>query len=112
MRKFWKRVRVVCGKGVLRLQAHNTESNDPIGIEEIGDSKRKAEEYADHAGPIQMLAFEPCLSELSPRAISNEIPFCNVMRCCRTTRYALAVTHTHVQASRTLSINSEIAGHV
>ena len=34
------------------IQAHDAESNDKGGVEDVGDSERKAEEDAQHSGPV------------------------------------------------------------
>ena len=39
------------------LQAYDTEDDYPVGIEEVGNAERETQEYADHASPVDMLAF-------------------------------------------------------
>lgn len=36
------------------VQAHDTKSRDKAGVEDVGDTKRKAEDYAQHSSPSEV----------------------------------------------------------
>lgn len=41
--------------GAENVQAHDTKRDDPVGVEDVGDAQRKAEDYTQYSGPAEEL---------------------------------------------------------
>ena len=41
-------------RGHVDVQAHDAEGDDKVGVEDVGDTERKAEDDAQHSGPAEV----------------------------------------------------------